>query len=77
MKDMVTERCFTDTGTRIVVELMSRNNVKFENVILDAAFCQKMGILTLVYTSIFSWAVNRICNEKHIPIFMIEAEVCT
>lgn len=60
-------------GGTIVVELMSRNNVKFENVILDAAFCEKMGILTPVYTSIFSWAVNRICNEKHIPIVMIEA----
>ena len=60
-------------GGTIVVELISRNNIEFDNVILDAAFCEKMGILAPIYTVIFSWAVNRICNEKNIPTFMIEA----
>lgn len=60
-------------GGTITVELISRNNVKFDYVILDAAFCEKMGILTPIYTAVFSWAVNRICNGKHIPAFMIEA----
>lgn len=32
-----------------------------------------MGILALIYTAIFSWAVNRICKGKHIPVFVIEA----
>lgn len=30
-------------GGTIVVELISRNNIEFDNVILDAAFCRKNG----------------------------------
>lgn len=60
-------------GGTIAVELISRNLIKLDHVILDAAVCEKMGVLTPIYTTIFSWAVKRICNGKHIPAFMIEA----
>ncbi len=59
-------------GGTIGVELMARNNIEIEKVILDAAFCVKMGMLTPVYTKAFCWALNRIKTGKTIPGVMIE-----
>ncbi|MDE6845627.1 MAG: alpha/beta hydrolase [Lachnospiraceae bacterium] len=59
-------------GATIAVELMARNNIEIEKVILDAAFCVKMGMLTPIYTNIFCWAISRIKSGKTIPDVMIE-----
>lgn len=60
-------------GGTISVELMSRGNIRIEKVILDAAFCVKMGILTPVYTNIFCLAIKRIKAGRKIPTAMLEA----
>lgn len=60
-------------GATIAVELMARNNIAIEKVVLDAAFCVKMGILTPIYTSVFCWAIHRIKSGKTIPAAMIES----
>lgn len=60
-------------GATIAVELMARKNIKIEKVILDAAFCVKMGMLTPIYTSVFCWAINKIKSGKTIPGIMIES----
>lgn len=60
-------------GATIAVELMARNNIRIEKVILDAAFCVKMGVLTPIYTGIFCWALGRIKSGKSIPAVMIES----
>ena len=60
-------------GATIAVELMARNNIEIEKVILDAAFCVKMGMLTPIYTNIFCWALNKIKSGKTIPDIMIES----
>ena len=59
-------------GGTIAVELLARNNIRIEKVILDAAFCVKMGVLTPIYTSIFCWAIQKIKSGKTIPAIMIE-----
>lgn len=60
-------------GATLAVELMARNNIEIKKVILDAAFCVKMGVLTPLYTNIFCWALNRIKSGKTIPAIMIES----
>ena len=60
-------------GATIAVELMARNNISIEKVILDAAFCVKMGVLTPIYTGIFCWALRKIQSGKAIPAIMIES----
>ena len=60
-------------GATIAIELMARNNIEIKKVILDAAFCVKMGVLTTIYTNIFCWALNRIKSGKTIPTAMIES----
>lgn len=60
-------------GATIAVELMARNNIAIEKVVLDAAFCVKMGILTPIYTSVFCWAIHRIKSGKTIPAAMVES----
>lgn len=60
-------------GATIAVELMARNNIKIEKVILDAAFCVKMGILTPFYTNAFCWTINQIKSGKTVPSILIES----
>ena len=60
-------------GGTIAVELMARNNISIEKVILDVAFCVKMGVLSPIYTSIFCWALHKIQSGKTIPAIMIES----
>ena len=60
-------------GGTIAVELMARNNISIEKVILDAAFCVKMGVLTPMYTGMFCWALHKIQSGKTIPHIMIES----
>ena len=60
-------------GGTIAVELMARNNISIEKVILDAAFCVKMGVLTPIYTSMFCWALHKIQSGKTIPTIMVES----
>ena len=60
-------------GATLAVELMSRNKMKVSKVILDAAFCVKMGALAPIYTHAFCWAINRIKSGKTIPTMMIES----
>ena len=60
-------------GSTIAVELMARNKISIEKVILDAAFCVKLGILTPIYTGIFCWALRKIQSGKTIPAIMIES----
>lgn len=60
-------------GGSIGVRLMNRANVTVENVILDAAFCVKMGMLTPVFREMFAWSVQRIANGKYIPKSLIES----
>lgn len=60
-------------GGTIAVELLARNNIRIEKVILDAAFCVKMGVLTPIYTNLFCWAIQKIKLGKTIPAIMIES----
>ena len=60
-------------GATIAVELMARNDISIEKVILDAAFCVKMGVLSPIYTSMFCWALHKIQSGKTIPAVMIES----
>lgn len=60
-------------GGTIAVELMARNNIEIDKVILDAAFCVKMGMLTPIYTNAFCWALNKIKSGKSIPAVIIES----
>ncbi len=60
-------------GGTIAVELMTRNRIKIEKVILDAAFCVKMGVLAPVFTKAFCWAIGRIKASKTIPAFLVES----
>lgn len=60
-------------GATIAVELMARNNISIEKVILDAAFCVKMGVLSPIYTGMFCWALHKIQSGKAIPAIMIES----
>ena len=60
-------------GATLAVELMSRNKIKINKVILDAAFCVKMGVLAPIYTRAFCWAINKIKSGETIPTIMIES----
>jgi pimeloyl-ACP methyl ester carboxylesterase len=62
-------------GATIAVELMARGRISIEKVILDAAWCVKLGVLTPIYTSIFCWAMGRIKAGKTIPDFLIESSM--
>jgi pimeloyl-ACP methyl ester carboxylesterase len=59
-------------GATISVELMSRHRIEIEKVVLDAAWCVKLGALAPVYTNIFCWALKKIKSGKRIPVFLIE-----
>lgn len=59
-------------GGSIGIRLMDRGNIIIENVILDAAFCVKMGILTPVFREIFCFGVERIKKGKMIPKLLYE-----
>lgn len=60
-------------GATIAVELMTRNKIKMDKVILDAAFCVKMGIRSPIYTKLFCWALNWIKSNHSLPTRMIES----
>lgn len=60
-------------GATLAVELMARNHIEIKKVLLDAAFCVKMGALTPIYTKVFCWALNKIKSGKTIPAIMIES----
>jgi pimeloyl-ACP methyl ester carboxylesterase len=59
-------------GATIAVELMTRRRIEIEKVVLDGAWCVKVGALAPVYTTIFYWALKQIKAGKHIPDFLIE-----
>jgi pimeloyl-ACP methyl ester carboxylesterase len=59
-------------GATIAVELMARRRISVEKVVLDAAWCVKLGPLTPVYTNIFCWALGRLRAGKTIPAPLIE-----
>jgi pimeloyl-ACP methyl ester carboxylesterase len=59
-------------GATIAVELMTRHRIEIEKVVLDGAWCVKVGALAPVYTTIFCWALKRIKAGKQIPDFLIE-----
>lgn len=59
-------------GGSISVRLMDRGNIAIERVMLDAAFCVKMGVLTPVFREMFCYGVGRIQNGKSIPKFLYE-----
>ncbi len=54
-------------GGSIGIRLMDRGNISIQKVILDAAFCVKMGILAPVFREIFCYGVSRIKKGKSIP----------
>jgi len=60
-------------GGTIAVELMTRQRIRIEKAILDAAFCVKMGALAPIFTKAFCWAIGRIKTGKTIPAFLIES----
>jgi pimeloyl-ACP methyl ester carboxylesterase len=62
-------------GATIAVELMSRHIIEIENVVLDAAWCVKLGALSPIYTNIFCWALKQIKSGKKIPDFLIESSM--
>jgi pimeloyl-ACP methyl ester carboxylesterase len=62
-------------GATISVELMARHRIEIERVILDAAWCIKLGALAPVYTNIFCLALKKIKAGKRIPDFLIESSM--
>lgn len=59
-------------GGSIGIRLMDRGNISIDKVILDAAFCVKMGILTPVFREIFCYGIGRIKSGKAIPKVLYE-----
>lgn len=65
--------CGFSMGATISVELMTRQKIEIEKVVLDAAWCVKLGALKqCVYTNMFCLALKRIKAGKRIPKFLIE-----
>jgi pimeloyl-ACP methyl ester carboxylesterase len=62
-------------GATISVELMTRRRIQIEKVVLDGAWCVKVGALAPVYTAIFCWALKQIKAGKRIPDFLIESSM--
>jgi pimeloyl-ACP methyl ester carboxylesterase len=62
-------------GATISVELMSRHKIEIEKVVLDAAWCVKLGMLSPIYTNIFCWALKKIKSGKRIPDLLIESSM--
>lgn len=60
-------------GATIAVSLLGRRRLHAEQVLLDAAFCVKMGFLTPVYTNVFRWGVRRLQAGQTIPKICVEA----
>ncbi len=59
-------------GGSIGIRLMDRVNVTIQRVILDAAFCVKMGMFTPVFREMFCYGVGRIKSGKQIPKVIYE-----
>jgi pimeloyl-ACP methyl ester carboxylesterase len=62
-------------GATIAVELMARQRISIEKVVLDAAWCVKLGPLAPIYTNIFCRALGRLRAGKPIPDFLIESSM--
>ena len=59
-------------GGSIGIRLVDRGNITIQRVILDAAFCVKMGMLTPVFREMFCYGVGRIKSGKQIPKVIYE-----
>jgi pimeloyl-ACP methyl ester carboxylesterase len=62
-------------GATIAVELMARQRIEIKRVVLDGAWCVKLGALAPIYTNIFCWALGRLQAGKTIPNFLLECSM--
>lgn len=62
-------------GATIAVELLARRRMEIEKVVLDGAWCVKLGPLAPIYTHIFCWALKQIKAGKRLPDFLIESSM--